>query len=337
MKAVAKGRAEKAAAVELGMQAGDEVGTILAALGLPDGRREEGGGVANEVVLTPAHAVRLNSGRFSGAFRHEAGVLAMLPSSVPHAQVAGIGERPAGRGEYLVLTRLPGRSLADAWPDLSPARLRHVGAQVGRIVATLHALPAHEQMRCAWADDAVGPGGDPRDAYHAPPAAVGVLAEAARTCTDDAVTVDEAAALVTGRLTDGAFPSDEAQMFCHLDLHAGNIIVEGDAVTGLVDFEGSRPATPDTDLDMLLRSLRARTGGRAFLRGFASAYPKLVEGPRLLDRLEAYEVLWQLVQLLHWEPGATWAPDPRGELRAVFDGRWRREIAALLGGPAADL
>jgi hypothetical protein len=90
----------------------DEAHAVFAAHGLLSGGLVPAVGMANRVLMSATHVLRLNEGRFAGAFAFEAEVLDRLPAAVPHPQVTAYGQRATG-GEYLVLTRLPGRVLAE--------------------------------------------------------------------------------------------------------------------------------------------------------------------------------------------------------------------------------
>ncbi|MGB3307729.1 MAG: phosphotransferase [Thermomicrobiales bacterium] len=140
-------------------------------------------GVANDVWLTPSAVIRLNGGRFRDAFRHEALILDLLPASIPHPAVLAHGEREEG-GEFLILERLPGRTLDAAWPDLLPESRRHVVRDLAGIVKQLHALPLVPVMQNPWVQDAFTVP-IPGDAYHAPPASAPMLVAAAAIARPD--------------------------------------------------------------------------------------------------------------------------------------------------------
>lgn len=315
-----------------------EVGAILRRAGLGTGPLTRADGVANDVWLTPEHVVRLSSGRLRRSMRHEAGVLTRLPPTIPHAGVIAVGDR-AGVGEFLVLDRLPGVSLGTAWPALTTARRRRLAAELAGHVQALHRLDVTDWPDNPWVADALA--GRYADAYHAPPGLAPALVEAARSVRPDAAAVlDRVADFLAHRVD--CFAGDEARpVLVHADLHVDNVMVAveesgpADRLTGLIDFEGSRVAAPDVELDMLLRSVRT-----AAARGvedverlpgwLLEGYPELVSHPRIVDRLEAYELLWHLVQLHHWRLGVRWMADPVTGLTGVLDGGFVREVTALI-------
>ena len=143
-------------------------------------------GFANRVLMTATHVLRLNEGRFTGAFAFEAEVLDRLPAAVPHPRVAGYGQR-AGGGEYLLLTRVPGRVLAEEITSVSAGEQRALLQELGRVVADLHATPGQPWMRSAWVAEALA--GRWENAYHAPPGTFLELVAAAKVARPDAAAV----------------------------------------------------------------------------------------------------------------------------------------------------
>jgi aminoglycoside phosphotransferase (APT) family kinase protein len=315
----------------------DEAHAIFAAHGLVAGRLMPAAGMANRVLMSATHLLRLNEGRFDGAFAYEAEVLDRLPAAVPHPQVTAYGRRATG-GEYLVVTRVPGRVLAEEIAAVPAGEQRALLHDLGQVVAELHATPLQPWMRSAWVADALA--GRWENAYHAPPRAFPDLVAAAKVARPDATAVlEDVHAFLTERVSGASacFDEDEQEVFCHTDLHPGNVIGGAGKITGLIDFEGSRAAVPDTELDMLIRALRGMSSGGlepagSLLAAFVRGYPTITAHPRLVDRLLTYDALWHLVQVHHWRPGATWTQDPMVEIRAVLDGSYAAEFRALLGG-----
>lgn len=307
---------------------------VLEAYGLPAEPLVAAGGWSNRVWLTRAHAVRLSSGRFCDAFAHEVAVSRLLPRTVPHAPVLTYGR--AGPQEWVIQTRVAGRPLVEVWPGLDRAARRAAVAQLGGILRALHAIRLPAGFGNPWLAAALAPGGQPRDAYHAPPEHHEVLlAAAARVPGVDHGVLAAARAFIAERLP--LFAADAA-VLVHSDAHFANLLWADGRITALLDFEGSRPAARDLELDTLLRLARepglygdpdgrttmGRDAVRAIPEWLASAYPELFAHPRLMARLAVYEALWQLVQLLHYPPGSGF-PDPWGHLVALLTrgDRWR--------------
>lgn len=306
---------------------------LLVMHGLPAEPLEASGGWSNRVWLAPVHVVRLSQGRFRDAFAHEARVLRLLPPAVPHARVVAHGA--VGCREWLILERVPGRPLGDAWGEMDGG-LRSVAiTQLGELLRELHSVPIPAGFGNPWLDDAFGPGGDLRDAYHAPPQIYRRLIDAAgRVPGVELAVLGEVEAFIRSRLD--AF-GDDPTALVHCDVHFANLLWHGDRISALLDFEGSRPTTPDFELDTLLRFCREPElypmvpGEPSSLtaRDLAPvpewvmrAYPELFAHPRLPERLAVNDALWQLTQLLHFPPGSG-PPDPWGHLRRLVEGDLR--------------
>jgi aminoglycoside phosphotransferase (APT) family kinase protein len=306
-----------------------EVHAILRRLGEPVSPLEFTDGFANLVVTTPSAVIRLNEGRFPDAFRHEANVLAHLPSTIPHPAVIGLGRRDGG-GEYLVLERVPGQSLEQAWPRLSTAQRLAIGKEIGVIVQTLHQLTPAPWMVNPWVSRALAEGRW-RDAYHAPASAYPALLASARAARPD---LDDLFDTVEDWFAERAdIMSGPTSIFLHTDLHGRNVIVHDGKVTALIDFEGSRLGPPSVELDMLFRWLTDSNGEPQrveFLQGMSATYPELFAQPHLVEQLDVSEALWHLVQLHHWQPGAQWMSDPAEGLSRVIRGEHADHVQRLL-------
>jgi aminoglycoside phosphotransferase (APT) family kinase protein len=296
---------------------------LLAIHGLPTEPLTPANGWSNHVWMTDRHVVRISSGRFRGAYAHEAAVLALLPPAVPHASVLARGQ--VGAQEWMLLTRVPGQPLGQVWSTLSEQQRRSAIRQLGAALEALHATAVPDGFVNPWLDAALTPGGSPRDAYHAPPAHYPRLLDAARAVPGvDQQVLDAAEAALVSALPHFA---NDRPVLMHGDMHFANLLWHDDALTALLDFEGARLAPPDQELDTLLRYVREpalfrstpgeRVAEPGVLAGvpewLAEAYPALFAHPRLAERLRAYDILWQLVQLLHFPPGSG-LPDPWAHL-----------------------
>jgi aminoglycoside phosphotransferase (APT) family kinase protein len=312
-------------------------------------------GVDHEGPLRPCHGwsnaawvgldcvVRVSSGRLRGSLAHEAVVLAGLGEDDVHIAVpvvVGVGEGPVAGGEWLVTTTLPGVTLAEAWSGLDGTARRRVGAELGRALRTLHEeadLVAEAQW---WRDAQEAP--QLHNAYH-PMVRMGpVMVAAARLLPSvDDVVLDEVEAFIDERLP---LFEEDIDAFVHSDIHGHNLLVDPatGALTGVLDWEGSHRAAPDEELDMLLRWVQAahnfpaRPGDPCEIEKgdvlelvdhIGSAYPELLSGPRLRERLELYEALWQLVQL-HFD--CWWVGQGHGDAAAP-PASWAR-LRMLLNG-----
>lgn len=288
-------------------------------------------GFANNVWLTPEVVIRLNEGRFRNAFQHEAEVLSRLSAILPVPNVLAKGQHDQS-GEFIILERLPGSNLQDAWPMLSEKQRRSFSESIGSMILTLHSMPVEDWMQNPWANDAFSTR-NARDAYHAPVHEIDWIADSAAVTRPDLLhLVDEVRQFVNRR--SHVFELEETCLI-HADLHFRNVMVDGDQITGLIDFEGARPAPRSTELDMLFRWLieenqKAPGEYNGLISGMMSTYPELFDDQELVSKLEIYELLWQLVQLHHWHPGARWMSDPARHIEAVLRGSFGQNVARLL-------
>ncbi len=300
---------------------------LLASLSLPAEPLVAANGWSNAVWLAPEHVVRLSSGRFRDAYAHEVAVLHMLPDALPHAPSVAYGR--VGNREWMVLQRMPGRSLAQAWAGMTERQRQDATTTIGRTLRIFHATPLPERFHNPWLTDALSPDGTVADAYHAPPHHFQRLIRAASFIPGiDAGLLHAVEAFIAARLD--AFAGDRA-VLVHGDAHFANWQWDGERVTALLDYEGARPAAPDLELDTLLRFVgepwqfappddsRVLTARELATvpRWLADAYSDLFAHPRLAERLAVYDALWQLVQLHHFSPRSH-VPDPRIRLHALI-------------------
>lgn len=290
-------------------------------------------GWSNSVWLTNTHVIRLSSGRFRDSFSHEVSTLRLLPAAVPHAQIRAYGR--VGDREWMIQDRIPGQPLLAIWPTLSVTERRATIAQLGTILRALHATQFPPNFINPVLADALAPGGQPRNAYHAPPAHYRVLLDAVSRVTGiDQGMLREIGAFIAERLD--AFAATPTALV-HTDVHFSNLLWNAGGITALLDFEGARPAAADQELDTLLRFARepwlyrgpGAQGGLAnedvhpLVGWLASAYPEPFSHPRLPARLAVYEVLWQLVQVLNF-PAGDGNADPLEHLQVILTAgdRW---------------
>jgi hygromycin-B 7''-O-kinase len=143
--------------------------------------------------------------------------------------------------------------------------------------------------------------------------------------------VDELAPLLT--------PFD-APTLIHGDLTFENVLWNPDQhrIEALLDFEWSRLAPQDLDLDVLLRFVafpqlhvpadyEHLAGPEEYAdvpRWLAESYPELFAGPRLFDRLRLYAISWDVQEVLDHPPKV-----PTAQLHPLHP--WHRLRANLEG------
>jgi aminoglycoside phosphotransferase (APT) family kinase protein len=197
--------------------------------------------------------------------------------------------------------------------------------ELGRVLRDLHRIPPQEWMTNPWVQDARATGTF-ADGYHAPPRMYHeLIASAAMQRPVILKTLEATETFIAERMA--AFDED-IDVMVHGDMHFRNVMVHAGHVVGIIDFEGSLPAPADVELDMLLRELAPPASAEAtnqhagVIGTIREAYPELFLHPALEQRIEVYEVIWQLVQLHHWRTGATWEDDPLRNLADILSGAW---------------
>lgn len=302
----------------------------LAAAGLPvTGRFLAKASWVSRAWIGDEYVVRLGDGRFPGAYRHDAAVVALLAGSgVPHARHLAHGDGPDG--PWSVTERLPGRTLHETWPTADPSTRRAIIESLGDALRALHRVAVPAGLMPPWLADALA--GRPRQSYHPPVvgAALQLVEEARRAPGHDARLLAEVAGWTEERLE--LFYGDEPALV-HGDLHGANVMVHKGRVTGLVDFAEAVAQPADAELDTVLRwCARSREyppvpGGPGldeatltevprWLRG---AYPELFGREHARERLRFYDMQRELALYAH-------VPRPEGRAAA------RDRIARLLTG-----
>jgi aminoglycoside phosphotransferase (APT) family kinase protein len=145
--------------------------------------------------------------------------------------------------------------------------------------------------------------------------------------------------LIESRL--GLFAADQ-QVVTHGDASFANVLWDGERAA-LVDFESCGLAPLDRELDLLLRFLGApaefspESGARQqapifspVLPWLRDAYPEMFSHPDLLARLEVYDALWELVQLLNYPADNPRRTADRLDRILAGDARWKAPVAGLL-------
>ncbi|MBP8248002.1 MAG: phosphotransferase [Phenylobacterium sp.] len=286
-------------------------------------------GWSNTLWATDRHVVRIASGRFAGSLSHEAGVLQALRNA-PCPRVVATGQ--AGDREWMIQTRLPGANLLQLWPGLDAAERERALRSVAQVLRSVHATPLTTYLRePPWRAATLEAGGDLSRALRLHPKHYRRLVDANLDLrTSPADMLEKAGDFIAARL--GCFAAGD-EVLTHGDLSFANMIWDGDQAA-LVDFESAGAAPLDRELDVLLRFLE---GPGAFspdgvqqsaglfapvLGWLRDAYPELFTHPHLTARLEVYDALWELVQLMNYPPDHP--RDTAGRLSAIVNGQARR-------------
>lgn len=190
-----------------------------------------------------------------------------------------------------------------------------------------------------WLTAALAPNGDASQAYRAPPSRHRRLIDAnlsRETAPTDLLAAT--GAFIEARLGSFAHGSD---VLIHGDISFANVMWDDERAV-LIDFETAGAAPRDRELEAFLRFVadpadffpgRAGDLGGGFMqapRWLCEAYPELWANPDLIGRLEVYDALWELVQLLNHP--ANHARGTISRLRAILAGRasWKDLLSGAL-------
>jgi aminoglycoside phosphotransferase (APT) family kinase protein len=281
-----------------------------------------GGQINAAWLLNGEYVLRIRPAEKSGgAFRTESELYARLRRRLPVPGVLAVDcSRAVVDADYMLARRLPGASLTRAWLGSSPGQRERLAAAFADLLREIHAerFPAaggfvegELQPAVSWQN------------YFA------VRFERRLGIVRQFQGADRGllAAIEAHwrRLADSLAAGGEAGSAClvHRDLHFGNVLVEGDRITGVLDFEAAVAGPPDYELDQLGRFFRypqlfvePELAPAATRAGFAAAWPllrrhylELFAVPRLADRLALYSLEYDLAALRdcyagRWEPAA---------------------------------
>ena len=287
---------------------------VLRAANLPRPHTlEMASSVTNEVWLTPQHVIRINR-KATGRLRREAALAAVLPAASGYPGVLAAGD--GGGMDGLVVTRKPGVPLARAWPTMSTVERRSAVTQVASRLRQIHATAMPAGLPPLSPPQLIDTGTlFPLDPLHR----ALLLARALPGVPTSLI--DEVAARVhqLGPSLHGL----SAETLIHGDLTFENVLWDAGRVSAIIDFEWSRGAPPDLELDVFLRmcalpSLHVADDYQQLTRSedyaaipdwLADDYPELFAVPRLRERLELYSLAFDLNELLQYPP--------RGETREL--------------------
>lgn len=269
------------------------------------------------------------AGKDGAAFRKERALFERLRGRVPVPEVVALDETGAAvPAPCLISRRAPGETLARAWLRAGSRQREWLLAQLGELLRAVHEitfpacgdLPGGElQPSAGWSDYL-----DTRlrrrlAIVRALPGAPAPLLDAI-----EAFARRSAPALAVG-----------SARLVHRDLHFGNVLVEEDRITALLDFEAAVAAPPDYELDQLARFLRwpglfltdmpgvEASAFRGVWSGLQRVYPELFQAPRLATRLALYSLEYDLAAL-------------RDCLVGVWEDAVRRHVLARLEAALAE-
>ena len=266
--------------------------------------------VTNEVWLTADHVIRVNR-RPDHRLHREALLGPVLPPEVRYPKIVAYG---AGTGfDWLIVGRSPGRPLSRCWPDMSEARRRDAVRQLAGVLKALHATTAPDGLDDVGAPQLLERG--PGQSAVAP--LLAGLERARGLANVGTGLVDLLIDIV--RSTQSLIQPFDVPTLIHGDLTFENVLWDGDTIAGLIDFEWSRPAPPDLELDVLLRFCAypelhvaddyveetAKQNYRVVPHWMRDHYIDLFTTRHALERLRLYAIAFEVRQVLTSPPTAT--------------------------------
>lgn len=283
--------------------------------------------VTNEVWFGEHYVIRVNR-RLDPRLRREAYLAPYLPDAVGYPEVVAYGGKPGA--DWLIVRQVPGQVLSRAWPTMSKMERREAIHQLAIRLMALHSTtppPGLPDINTA-APQLLSP------ATFTPVMPLLVAIDRARTLAFlDRELLDEAEELVIS-LAPSITPLD-ATTLVHGDLSFENIMWDGHQISAILDFEWSRPAPPDVDLDVLLRfcalpQLHVAADYEHLARAedykdvpwwLAEDYPALFNFPDQYNRMRLYAMAYDLRDLVKHPPEAPvaelWEHHPYHRLAAT--------------------
>lgn len=283
----------------------------------------------NEVHVSSHHVVRVNR-QPDQRLRREGELCRDLPDRRWTPKVLGYSGRTGF--DFVVVERKPGVPLSRAWPAMDQRRRRVVISEFAEALRTLHSTPTPlAASRIPRTPHLLDPGA----VSPVVPILMGVDELAARR-TVDRMLLQDIADLVNDH---GSALDDYSEAtLIHGDLSLENVMVDIKGLSAILDFEWSRGAPADLELDVLLRFLRYPevhvpidvSGSLSSLdfedvpSWLAEDYPELFDHPRIVERLGLYCVAFDMAELIRM-PDVT-SLSEMGPLHPV------RRLTALLDG-----
>jgi aminoglycoside phosphotransferase (APT) family kinase protein len=264
--------------------------------------------VTNEVWLTTEFAIRVNR-RLDQRLRREAQLARSLPDEVRYPEVVAFGTDMGF--DWLVARRRRGNVLSRCWPTMAPSQRRVAVRQFAFMLRTLHRTVAPSTL-----EDIANAPQLLRGGALVPPVAplLDAIEQARQLPHVDRGLMDSTKEIV--RRTARTIEPFESRTLIHGDLTFENVLWDGEQITSLIDFEWSRPAPPDLDLDVFLRfcayphlHVAADYERQTKPADYEDVpwwlredYPQLFGAPSALDRLRLYAIAFDVRELLTMPP-----------------------------------
>ena len=279
----------------------------LAEAGLPlDLTLERASSVTNEVWLSDRYVVRINR-QPNQRLRREAAIGPLLPAEVGYPAVEAYGGQ-LGK-DWLIVHRVPGRPLSRCWPGMTRDERRRAVGQIADKLRALHRFDCPDDVPPDDAPQLLDP-----HTFRAVDPLLAALDRAATLPHVDPALVDRVRSIVLD--TCSTIEPYDQPTFIHGDVTFENVLWDGHAVTALLDFEFSRNAPADVDLDVLLRFcafpyLHVAEDYERDTRAIdyaevpfwlAEDYPELLGFPHQFERLRLYSIAYDVHDVLTVPP-----------------------------------
>jgi aminoglycoside phosphotransferase len=192
-------------------------------------------GASNDTWLLGEQVLRVCWRGDLDRLAREAALLSALPTDFPVPRPLACGRDD--ELSWLLMPRLPGTSLADAWPTTAPGELRDHVRELGELVRALHAWQPPCALRATIGDAAPG---DADDALTITGKRLVPLARGQQLRLLDHV---RTLPFVPGDLLDAVLDRlperlpAEQDVLLHGDLTPGNVLVHEGRISGLLDWE----------------------------------------------------------------------------------------------------
>jgi hygromycin-B 7''-O-kinase len=267
---------------------------------------ERASSVNNEVWLSDRYVVRINR-RPNQRLRREAAIGPLLPAEVGYPAVEAYGGQ-LGK-DWLIVHRVPGRPLSRCWPGMTRDERRRAVGQIADKLRSLHQFDCPDDVPEVDAPQLL----DPHTFRAVDPLLVALDAASTLPHVDPQL-IEQVRSIVLDTCST-VEPYDQPT-FIHGDLTFENVLWDGYVVTALLDFEFSRKAPADVDLDVLLRFcafpyLHVAEDYEHETRAIdyaevpfwiAEDYPELFSYPQQYERLRLYSIAYDARDLIAFPP-----------------------------------
>jgi aminoglycoside phosphotransferase (APT) family kinase protein len=262
--------------------------------------------VTNEVWIADDVVIRINR-RVDGRLRREAALAQHLPPELGYPEIVAYGGRPGA--DFLIVRRVNGAVLSRCWPAMTSDDRRRAVRQLAGKLRLLHSTRTPQGLPPLDAPQLLEAG------TFTPVARLEASLARVRTLPFvDGHLVDTIGSMVR-ELAPTIMPFGDNTLV-HGDLTFENVLWDGQRITAVLDFEWSRGAPCDVELDVLLRmcaypflhvaaDYEKQTRPVDYVdvpRWLADDDPELFGAPRLADRLTLYAIAYDIRELLAFPP-----------------------------------